>query len=417
MTRRQLTPDQLRELMERVGAAQAKAEADRILRIGDEGAARELAELLDTAAARIEAIGPAPAFVGECPHKYNDAWYDDLWYAVQAGEAYWEQSHFFEGRSGTDGEPEPLVEERGKFTAPRTADAIKAAGASVESERIAGLRSVLRDLQTAGWRNLTDRAFTAERGLAGLVIEREQRWFVMETPNHYDADIFAWDDRGMFRVGGMGRIDQAIGQRILLTFETIERNAIGRLKGAAGRYFHPSVADSEAAMRLGALLWEAAEAVRATTDAPVAMRSRYSRTSPYAAFQPSAVMQPEIHSPVLRPNEGEYRVPKNGKWPPYRPRLARGEESELSDEAKAFHLALGTLEDAGWRDLFATAYGEVLVGGQTLVLLIDPATTVLLRDNAALRVTPHGFEPMEPVAYPNLNKLDATFASVAAAND
>ena len=414
MTRRQLTPDEMQNLMESVRAAQEKAERDRILRVGDDGAARELTALLDGAAERVKAIGPTPAFLGECPHKYNDAWYDDLWYAVQAGETWWEQSHFFEGRSGENGEPEPLVEERIKFASPRTADAIKAAGASVESERIAALRSVLRDLQTAGWRTLTDKAFTAERGLAALVIERGQRWFVMETPNHFDADVFAWDDRGMFRVGGMGRIDQAVGTHLLLTFETIERDALSRLGEPARRYFRPSVADSDAVMRLAELLWETVQAVRATTDAPVAMRSRGSRTSPYAAFRPSDVMQPETHSAVLRPSEGEYRVPTNGKWPSYRPRGPRAQESEFTDEAKAFHLALGKLEDAGWRELFGTAYGEKLISGQTLALLVDPNTAVLVRDNAAVRVTPHGLEPLPPVPYPNLSKLDETFATLEA---
>lgn len=374
--------------------------AKRSLSIKNHKAATDLLRLLDGAAERIETVGPEPNFVGECPNKFNDAWYDDLWFAVQAGETYWEQSQFFEGRSG------PLVKEHATFSTDGDEEAVRAEWATVTSGRIAALRGLLRDLQTSGWRELTERAFTEKRELLGLMIEHGQRWLALETPNVDDCEIFAWDAKGMFHVGTTSRIDQAIGQPYLLTFEDIVQENLSRLGQRARAYFRPFVKDNESALRLTELLREVVRIVRAATDRPVAMRSR---DSLHPAYSP-----PESFSEVLRQGEGQLRKPTDGKWPPYCLPYTHEPKGEFSDEAKAFHTALGQLEDEGWRDLYGQAFGETLHRGQALALFVDPDAAVLMRENAAFRVDENGLDPLGAFPYPDCRKPEDAPALKAA---
>lgn len=387
-------PDAYRAFEDRMAAMRAAARPPEPT--GDEEAVAALVAMLDDAAAEVEGIGAEPILLAECPHKYNDAWYDDLWHAVQAGPTWWEQSQFFE-----ESFP-PRVEERARFETDLDGPTIRATGATLTGEQITALRAVLRGLQVKGWRHAVRAATAPPRDLLALVVEHRQRWLVLETPNAHDqASILAWDAAGLFRIGTMGRIDQAVGGDRLLLFETVESEAVCRLGSCARAYFHPSVVDGEAAMTLGGLLREAVGVVRATTGAPVALASRDSR-----ATRSSGVgwAPPQSYAEGLRRDEGELRVPRNDVWPPYRPRDRRGEESPLSDLAKGLHTALAPLEAAGWRDLFGAAHGETLTRGQTLALLVSADRAVLMRDNAAFRVTDHEFEPMGVFPWPNLLK-------------
>ncbi|TFL16577.1 hypothetical protein [Jannaschia formosa] len=361
------------------GRKASLADTTKLEVVGDEAAVAALVKMLDAAAERAEAIGPSPIVLAECPHKFNDAWYDDVWHAVQSGMTWWEQSQFFENYSP------PYVEERGRFEPDTDTDGIRAVGAELAGERIAALRAVLRGLQVDGWRAAIEAAIAPSRNLCALVVEHGQRWLVLETPNVHDAEIFAWDRDGLFTVGTTERFDQAACSLEPLRFETVVRGALDRLSPDGRRYFFPEVVDEDAAVTLHRLLWNSVRQVRAATKKAASLVSRADRQSP------------QSYSEDLRPYEGELRKPKDGVWPPYRPsrRLPRGEDDPpLSDLAKGLHLALGPLEDARWRELYGKAFGEALGGQQTLALLVLPDRAMLIRDNAILLLEEDGLKPV-----------------------
>ncbi|NJM82587.1 MAG: hypothetical protein HC844_08860 [Tabrizicola sp.] len=333
-----------------------------------------LIRVLDEVADSLSALGVEPIFLGECPNKFNDAFQDDLWYAVQAGEEYWEQSHFFEYRT------EPLVRERSSFAPGLDPKALKDGGATIVGDRIARLRGCLHHLQQKGWRDLVGFG-----GLIALIIEKGQRWLVLERPNVDDAEIYSWGEDGLFDIGKTERIDQEIEKPTLLRFKHVEQRNVDWLGDEALRYFRPVLQDTASATRLAEVLWDAVTAIRGQTSAPFALLSKASPTSFYGGggrFEP-----PQVISDDLRQKEGEFRRPDaTGKWPQYRPD-PKAEPAEYSDLAKAMHTALAILEDADWRKHFSTAFGENLSDWQ-LGLLANADIAVLIRDNAAFRIEP-----------------------------
>jgi hypothetical protein len=347
----------------------------------------QLMECLNASADSLANIGVEPLFLSECPNKFNDAHQDDLWYAVQAGTAYWEQSHFFEYGS------EPFVREHATYPVSLDIQDIKQSGATVASDQISHLREKLRWLQKEDWRGLCD-----WDGLAALVIERGQRWLVLEYPNSADGNVYSWDDMGMFHVGTVDRIDQRVGKDTILLFKTITANNIERLGGTASRFFKPHLQDEKSGETLARLLWDIIQRIRTSTNTPFAMRSRNSRetASDSAVFQ-----QPQTYSKDLRHKEGEWRKPTNDKWPLYRENF-KTEPTEYSDLAKLFHTCLGQLEDADWRGLFGTTFGETLEKGQHLSLYADATVAVLMRDNTAFKIMPTKLGFLGAFDYPNL---------------
>ena len=347
----------------------------------------QLLELLDTIADSLSEIGVEPLFLGECPNKFNDADQDDLWYAVQAGTAYWEQSHFFEYRS------EPLVREHTSYPTKRDVEEIKQAGATVNSDQISYLREKLRLLQIAEWRELCD-----WDGLAALIVERDQRWLVLERPNDSDGEVYAWDEYEMFRVGTVERIDQRVGKDRLLVFKTVDQEHVERLNDGAKVYFEPQTKNTANEEKLAEMLWDVTLQVRKMSDQPFAMCSRGSRqnVSDDTGFQP-----PRSYSRDLRRNEGELRKPKDGKWPKYRENFQQ-DPTEYSDIAKTLHTCLAELEDADWRALFGKAFGEVVEKGQHLSLFANSEFSVLMRDNVAFEVKPNKLERLGIFDHPNL---------------
>jgi len=355
----------------------------------------QLLEQLNTIADSLSEIGVEPLFLGECPNKFNDAHHDDLWYAVQAGNAYWEQSHFFEYRS------EPLVREHASYPEKRDVEEIRRAGAAVNSDQISYLREKLRLLQIAEWRDLCD-----WDDLAALIIERDQRWLVLESPNISDGDVFAWDEYEMFHVGTVSRIDQCVGKNRLLVFKTVDRENVARLKGGAKAYFQPQTKSPVDEAKLAELLWDVTLRVRKLSDQPIAMCSRDSRqyVSDDASFLP-----PRSYSRDLRRNEGELRKPTDGNWPKYLENI-RQDPTEYADIAKALHTCLAELEDAKWRALFEKAFGEVLERGQNLSLFANSDFSVLMRDNVAFEVKPNKLERFGVFDYPDLRHHEDVMA-------
>lgn len=403
-----------------------------------------LIRLLDEVADGLANLEPGPILLAECPNKFNDAGQDDLWYAVQVGFEYWEQSHFFEY------ETKPFVREHSTFCHTLDPQALKDRGGAVTGDSIAQLRTSLRHLETnswrslignerkygyddppvhnglialvvEGWRSLTDRERMygnddiSDLGgvIVALVIERGQRWLVLQHPNGGDAEIFAWDDDGFFHIGGMlyesARVDERIGDRPILSFDWVEKEYVPRLGLEAQAFFSPTVRDKAAGSELAGLLWLALSAIREMTVEPFGLLSQGSprscgvnerRWHPAAAF-----------SPLLRPREGEFRRKNDGVWPKYVAESG-AEPEEMSDFAKAMQVQLGMLEGARWREIFASACGENPSELGQLGLIADTETAVLVRGNAAFEVTPDALLPLGAFDYASFLQLDKTLKPI-----
>lgn len=369
-----------------------------------------LIRLLDEVADGLADLEPGPILLAECPNKYNDGGEDDLWYAVQAGSDYWEQSHFFMY------ETKSTVREHSSFSHTLDPQTLKDRGATMTGDCIARLRTSLRHLQTKGWRRLVGNEPLSDRddasdciGLIALVIERGQRWLVLERPNITNAEIFAWDGDGFFLVGGSDRVDQRIGNRPILSFGWVEDMDVPRLGPEAQAYFLPTVRDRVASSRLARLLWQAASAMREMTVEPFGLLSK---GSPRCHRNDNHLWrQPEAFSPHLRPREGEFRRETGGVWPKYFARPTAKPE-EMSDVAKVMHAQLGFLEDADWRGVFASACGENLSELGQLGLIADKEIAVLVRDNAAFEVTPVALLPLGAFDYASFWELDKTLKPI-----
>ena len=349
----------------------------------------ELITVLKTVTDQLDTLGEELIFIGECPNKFNDADHDDIWYAVQAGKTFWEQSHFFKYSSV------PGVREHSSFTLDATEEQILEAGSSVASERIAFLREQLGHLQKADWRGLCD-----WDALAALVYELDRWWLILENPNMSDGEVFTWDHDGFFFVGEVERIDQVVGGNSALTFQTVSDEELDRLNGPSKDFFFPVCKEKSAHKKLSEITWSAVQEIRLATKDAVALKSGKSK-----GFYPSGAREWSANIPIsysgsLRHREGEYRKPANGEWPTYQQNL-RAEPTEYSDLAKALHTTIGKLEDQDWRRLFSEAFGETLVVGQTLALFADDELAVLVRDNAAFLIEPNQLSFFGIVDYPN----------------
>ena len=375
-----------------------------------------LIRLLDEVAGGLADLEPGPILLAECPNKFNDAGQDDLWYAVQVGFEYWEQSHFFEY------ETKPFVREHSTFCHTLDPQALKDRGGAVTGDSIAQLRTSLRHLETNSWRRLlgNERMYgnddPSDLGgvIIALVIERGQRWLVLQHPNGGDAKIFAWDDDGFFHIGGMFygsvRVDERIGDRPILSFDWVEKEYIPRLGPEAQAFFSPIVRDKAAGLGLAGLLWQAVSAIREMTVKPFGLLSEKSPRS-HESNRRRYYWPPEALSPFLRPREGEFRRKNDGVWPKYVAE-AGAEPEEMSDFAKAMQVQLGLLEDARWRGIFATACGENPYDLGQLGLIADSETAVLVRGNAAFEVTPDALLPLGAFDYASFLQLAETLEPI-----
>jgi hypothetical protein len=299
---------------------------------------------------------------------------------------------------------------------------LKDRGGAVTGDSITRLRTSLRHLQTNGWRSLigNERIYSEDDSsdLGGvtiaLVIERGQRWLVLQHPNGGDAEIFAWDGDGLFLLGGMfydsERLDRRIGDRPILSFDWVNELYIPRLGPEAQAFFLPKVRDKAASSKLAGLLWQAVSAIREITVRPFGLLSEGSPRN--HRHDDRLRREPEAFSPLLRPNEGKFRRKIDGVWPKYAAELFSAETEEMSDFAKAMQVQLGLLEDARWREIFASACGENPRDLGRLGLIADTKTAVLVRGNAAFEVLPDALLPLGAFDYPLFLKLDETLEPI-----
>jgi hypothetical protein len=376
-----------------------------------------LIRLLDEVADGLADLEPGPILLAECPNKFNDAGHDDLWYAVQAGFEYWEQSHFFEY------ETKPFVREHSTFCHKFDLQALKDRGGAVTGDSIAQLRTSLRHLETNSWRRLisNERMYgdcdPSDLGgvIIALVIERGQRWLVLQHPNGDDAKIFAWDGDGFFLVGGMfyetARVHERIGDRPILSFDWVEKEYVPRLCPEVQAFFSPTVRDKAAGSELAGLLWRAVCVIREKTVEPFGLLSEGSPRSYGSKIRRWGWGSAEAFSPLLGPREGTFRRKNDGVWPKYVAESG-AEPEEMSDFAKAMQVQLGLLEDARWRGIFASAFGENPHDLGQLGLIADAEIAALVRGNAAFEVLPDALVPLGAFDNPSFLQLDKTLEPI-----
>jgi hypothetical protein len=342
------------------------------LGVDDEAAAARLIALLQPAMEELQQLGGDTTLVAECPDKFNDAGYDDFWYAVQIGRTIWEQSHFFKDA------PIPVADERSRFATDFGGDA---PDSQTQSAHIATARSILKRLQQKGWRHLSAWALASEDDCDSLLCLMHwmgQPWFYRSTPNCGGGDLWTWSADGKFRHVGYCscRLDQRVGLKNPLEFELVDLTEIGQLPPEARQYFVPEVKNRAAFERLEVMVTDAAEAVRSATPELVSLRSssgHFPRGFQYShRMREAKINWRQIEFDVRQGRLHNSHFVKNAK--PY------------PQEAERLAGILMHLERAKWRDTFGTAYGVPLEPEQELSLVVMSNDALLVRDMSAFTV-------------------------------
>ena len=215
----------------------------------DAEAERRLLGLLEPAAAKLAKLGPEPVLVAQCPNKFNDAWEDDLWFAAQVGEAYWERSHFIQHR------PRPEIKERGN---------------SQYDKAVHAARNVLDELEAADWRHAAIACFGQQKGwqpgimvdvicngdVLCLALQYAQPWLCIASSNNNTKIACTWTDSGLVHMASCERIDQFIGLRRPLCFSELRADFWDHLRPNCRTRLRPQVHDQGAAEQLTARLLE-----------------------------------------------------------------------------------------------------------------------------------------------------------------
>lgn len=352
--------------------------------VRDTSALRSLAECIGKASAAVAAFGTTPCVIAEATHKFNDAWYDDVWQAIQIGSTYWEQSQYFEDR------PKAALREHSWSSGDLSRDEMLASGSRARSVDIDTARSILRVLQTSRWRDLASAVFPGNHNLTALVLQYDQTWICRSTPNGsgYGDVWVATPDGGFLHVATCDeRLDQEIGFEFPLQLLTIVPDHLASLSTGARDFFLPSVRDRSAFDQLAQLLHEVEAEVKRLTREPVALSSQgfFDRTGEF--FDRCRTDQDQFvwgrewfswtHRKSLRIN------PKTRSGEPY------------PEEVYQLSELLTRLKDADWRGLFGQAFGRALRRGQSLCLHCGATETALVRENTKFGLD--GYSLQDPV--------------------
>lgn len=222
--------------------------------------------LLSDAGARLRELGQEPLAVASATDKFNDAHHDDLWLAVRQGGSVWEQSQFFEAAEISEHSRAWMGDED------RQASRLR-------DVHFAIARSLLDELERAGWRELASRAlgFSRDGTVFALFWQFDQLWFDVSHPQGTGDDdrLYAVHADGFCEAARRDdRMDHLIDDANLLRTEDFRPQVIPYLSDAARRQFVPSLEDSDAAEELANVLFVAAKAIRKETREPVAVTLR-----------------------------------------------------------------------------------------------------------------------------------------------
>jgi hypothetical protein len=307
-----------------------------------------LIPLLDNAIAQLSALKADVALVAECPDKFNDAYEDDYWRAVQVDEAVWEQSHFFKYKSP------PEVHERTH---------------EPSGEKLAVARKVLKELESAGWR---DEALACSGRQGGLLLclalFHGQPLLCRTSPIDGEGSVWTWSaGSGLQHIASCERIDHRIGDPNPIGLNLLRPGIWRFLTQAAQIYFSPTVRDRQTYTKLCVLLSEVCERARKLTMERVILVSPTTRLFPGAEQTGGrGFVSTETYgsdSQAVAPLPNTHVTPFDMRpLPPILQELDR---------------LLAELENAGWRQLFSTALSN-LRPGELLALWVEADLQLLI---------------------------------------
>lgn len=303
----------------------------------DRAAERRLLDLLEPAAQKLAQLGPEAVLVAQCPNKFNDAWYDDFWFAAQVGTAFWEAAHYIEDR------PAPEINESGNEQG---------------SKAVRAAREVLDALEAGRWREAAIACFGKKKGwqlsatvdvvfdgdVLCLALQYGQPWLCVVSSNGSTEIACTWTKSGLVHMARCERIDQYIGRTAPLRFRELRSDFSRHLRPDARTRLLPQIRHTEAAARLSKLLRESFP--RMDGDTAQAERSDW----------------------LLTFAHDSYAFVDDTGWQYIS--LSKPSQSSSEDGSpRKSHLiaAVGHMEQGGWRQLFSQALGQASVSQLGLV--------------------------------------------------
>lgn len=300
----------------------------------------ELINMLDRAANVLRTLSDETVLVAACPSKFNDAWYDDRWFAVQVGGAYWEAAHYLEGRD------KPLIKEEGRE---QTSKGIRAA------------RKVLEELEHSNWRTALSDCLGKQYVMPGdvvcLAIQFGQPWICSVSSNDTRDIACTWSSlNGLVHMARCERIDHSIGTPHPLCFADLRTDFWQHLAPSARAQLRPKVQDRQAAVELCRILMDAALTIDRTL-APQEKIALHASNSSWSSYNHEN--QPQVYfGREFGPSTVAVPIGTPMRWPK--------EPSKIFERLSGI---LDRLENAGWRQLFSKCIGGVVKDGDLVCLV------------------------------------------------
>ena len=343
--------------------------------------------LLGSVTQELCGLGHYPFLVAAALDKFNDAGYDDYWYAVQLGGSYWEQSHYYK-EERLEGEV-PRIKEQSYFLDPGPEDQALPPDCTASRADFDIARKLLRRLEKEGWRNLSLDALEGdpfEANLLCLAHVNGQPLFCRTTPNSCGGDVWLWDQDGMFHHIGYtdDRMDAVVGDCQPILFQELNVVKLHLVTPETKRFFQPIVEDREALQRLCERLSEATLKISRITDDLIVLKAKNSRPTPQdraGHWFRAEIYHNRTGYPLYKPKTEPVTLFKSG-W-------NHGGPTDVAVECSAI---LGALEgydtdhETDWRSDYSDAFGDPLSNGQMLALFVENGKAFLVRDHSVWEV-------------------------------
>jgi hypothetical protein len=374
--------------------------------MSDERSRRRLHALLWVAGSRLQRLGPQPAAIACATDKFNDAQTDDFWCAVRVDGYFWEQSQFF-GNYALEQARGPM-DEGGEGTA------------KLQTHSFDAARTMLDDLERAGWRTLAEQAFgqRANGQIFALVYQLDQLWLHISHPMNAQGEFYAVLRNHMALVASVvDRMDDLINKPNLLPVHELKPDALPFLSDTARRHFHPRLASTAAALELRELLVTVAKSIRSETPEVVVISLRPATFKERRRGFPNTGM---YYGPDFQVRNVHYTVRsyQDLQTRPMKEEVrARFLASyEIADFAKLDSI-VRALDEVYPRGLFEAAFDTETFGNEKLLfaivrdelyLLHDTKLFVVGRETKLLGRGAVGTDspPIEFVGYAHMDKLD-----------
>lgn len=230
---------------------------------------KDYVALLIEHAQRLRKLGPQPLAVTCANDKFNDAFDDDFWCAVQVGGSYWEQSQFFH----TASREQSIIALNADTGGHQIGSSLYGVAAITEG------RKILASLEKRQWRQVGKDSIARNPGVAGifpwdniyaLIIQHDQVWLWIGAPMNDKNILYACHPSGLIFVGlDTHRMDEIFGALDLLYPEPFQQAALPFLTPKAQAYFRPRVVDEGASAEFAHFVHDALTQLRHLTTEPI----------------------------------------------------------------------------------------------------------------------------------------------------